>query len=83
MTGRLGWRDGMVSLDGESLADAAAAVSRQTGIEFEFEDSALSEKRVGGYLAANDVPAFLTLLRSELNIEAQQMGARRYRLKRA
>ncbi|PZO55844.1 MAG: hypothetical protein DCF16_01895 [Alphaproteobacteria bacterium] len=38
----------MLAFDGETLNEAIAQVSQQTGWRFELEDSALGEMRVGG-----------------------------------
>ena len=50
---RLAWQDGMLAFDGETLNQAIAEVSRQTGWRFELADPALGEMRVGGYVAAD------------------------------
>jgi transmembrane sensor len=78
---RLAWRDNMLAFDGETLNEAIAQVSQQTGWTFELADPALGEMRVGGYVAA-DPEAFIELMSSSLNLEAQREGDRRVVLSR-
>lgn len=78
---RLAWRDNMLAFDGETLNEAIAQVSQQTGWRFELEDPALGEMRVGGYVHA-DPEAFIELMSSSLNLEAQREGERRVVLSR-
>lgn len=78
---RLAWRDGMLAFDGETLNEAIAEVSRQTGWQFELADPALGEMRVGGYVRA-DPEAFVELVSSSLNLKAQREGDRRVILTR-
>ena len=42
----------MLAFDGETLNEAIAEVSRQTGWRFELADPDLGELRVGGYVTA-------------------------------
>jgi transmembrane sensor len=72
---RLAWRDNMLAFDGETLNDAIAQVSQQTGWTFELVDPALGEMRVGGYVHA-DPEAFIELLSSSLDLEARREGDR-------
>jgi transmembrane sensor len=72
---RLAWQDHMLAFDGETLNEAIAEVSRQTGWTFELADAELGGMRVGGYVAA-DPEAFIQLLSSSLNLEARREGER-------
>jgi transmembrane sensor len=72
---RLAWQEHMLAFDGETLNDAIAEVSRQTGWQFELADPALGEMRVGGYVRA-DPEAFIGLMSSSLNLEARREGDR-------
>ncbi|MDX2275607.1 MAG: FecR domain-containing protein [Hyphomonadaceae bacterium] len=78
---RLAWQDHMLAFDGETLNQAIAEVSRQTGWTFELADPALGEMRVGGYVAA-DPEAFIGLVSSSLNLDARREGAKRVLLYR-
>jgi transmembrane sensor len=72
---RLAWQEHMLAFDGETLNEAIAEVSRQTGWTFELADPELGEMRVGGYVAA-DPDAFIELMSSSLNLDARSEGER-------
>lgn len=72
---RLAWRDNMLAFDGETLNEAIAQVSQQTGWQFELADPSLGNERVGGYVHA-DPEAFIELMSSSLNLEAHREGER-------
>ncbi len=65
----------MLAFDGETLNEAIAEVSRQTGWTFELADPELGQMRVGGYVA--DPEAFIGLVTSSLGLEARREGDRR------
>ncbi len=77
----LAWRNNMLAFDGETLNEAIAQVSQQTGWTFELADPSLGEMRVGGYVQA-DPEAFIELMSSSLNLEARREGDRRVMLSR-
>jgi len=72
---RLAWQEHMLAFDGETLSEAIAEVSRQTGWRFELADPVLGELRVGGYVRA-DSEAFIELLSASLDLEAERAGPR-------
>ncbi|PZO50712.1 MAG: hypothetical protein DCF16_12645 [Alphaproteobacteria bacterium] len=78
---RLAWRDNMLAFDGETLNEAIAQVSQQTGWTFELADADLGDMRVGGYVHA-DPEAFIELMSSSLDLEARREGDRRVILSR-
>jgi len=78
---RLAWRDNMLAFDGETLNEAIAQVSDQTGWQFELADPTLGNERVGGYVHA-DPEAFIELMSSSLNLDARREGDRRVILSR-
>ena len=78
---RLAWREGMLAFDGETLSEAIAEVSQQTGWQFELADAELGQMRVGGYVRA-DAEAFIELLSSSFNLEATRKGERQIVLSR-
>jgi len=78
---RLAWRDNMLAFDGETLDQAIAEVSQQTGWQFELADPSLGDMRVGGYVHA-DPEAFIDLLSSSLDLETRQTGERRVTISR-
>ncbi|MBI3438508.1 MAG: FecR domain-containing protein [Proteobacteria bacterium] len=72
---RLAWRDGMLAFDGDTLADAALEIERQTGVHFQFADPAVAHMRVGGYISATDVDAFVELVQADLRLHAARPSA--------
>lgn len=66
------WRDGMLAFDDTPLSEAVADVTRQSGVRFTFTDPALAELRVGGLVRADDLDAFLELLRNNLAINTER-----------
>ncbi|GAM97014.1 iron siderophore sensor protein [alpha proteobacterium U9-1i] len=68
------WREGMLAFDDTPLSEAVADVTRQSGVRFTFADPALADLRVGGLLRANDLEAFLDLLRDNLAVKAERRG---------
>jgi transmembrane sensor len=74
MTRRLAWRSGMLAFDGDRLADAALEIERQTGVRFQFADPEIGDLRVGGYISATDVDAFVALLETNLDLRARREG---------
>ncbi len=78
---RLAWQNNMLAFDGETLNEAIAEVSQQTGWQFELADPDLGQMRVGGYVHA-DPEAFIDLMSSSLGLEARREGERRVVLSR-
>lgn len=66
------WREGILAFDNTPLSEAVADVTRQSGVRFVFADSALADLRVGGLVRADDLAAFLELLRNNLAINTEQ-----------
>ena len=54
----LAWREGRIAFHGESLAEAAAAFDRYSGIRIMIDDPALAGEPVTGLFAANDPVGF-------------------------
>lgn len=65
---RLAWRTGMLAFDGETLAEATAAVARQTDVTFRFSRPELAELQIGGYIRASDLDSFVALLEANLGL---------------
>lgn len=68
------WREGMLAFDNTPLSEAVADVTRQSGVRFALADPALADLRIGGLVRADDLDAFLELLRNNLAIKAEQRG---------
>lgn len=69
---RLVWRERMVALDGQSLREAAAEMTRFSGVRFAFADTATAQVRLAGYVAGDDVEAFLGLLENNVGVSADR-----------
>jgi len=69
---RLVWRERMVALDGQSLREAAAEMTRFSGARFAFADTATAQVRLAGYVAGDDVEAFLGLLENNVGVSADR-----------
>lgn len=69
---RLAWREHMLAFDGETLADAALDVERQTHVRFRFAHPAIGELRVGGYIDARDARAFASLVEANLGLSVRR-----------
>ncbi len=82
MARRLAWQDGMLAFDGETLREAAAEVTRQTGVSFEFAEPAIGDMRIAGYIPA-DADAFALFLDTGMALDASQITPTRIRLSRA
>lgn len=66
------WREGMLAFDDTPLSEAVADVTRQSGVRFVLADPALADLRVGGLVRADDLNAFLELLRNNLAIKTER-----------
>jgi transmembrane sensor len=77
---RLAWRQGMLDVDGEALRDAAAEVTRHSGVNFEFADPAIGDRGIVAYLPAGDADNFARHLERALNLRAERVGPDRIRL---
>jgi transmembrane sensor len=64
----LAWREGMVGLDGETLAEAAAEFNRYNDRQIVIADAQLGQERLVGYFRANDPDSFV-------RAAAQTLGA--------
>jgi transmembrane sensor len=69
---RLVWRERMVALDGQYLREAAAEMTRFSGMRFAFADTATAQVRLSGYVAGDDVEAFLGLLENNVGVSADR-----------
>jgi transmembrane sensor len=65
----LAWREGMVGLDGETLAEAAAEFNRYNERQIVIADAALGQERLVGYFRANDPESFVRAAADTLGAE--------------
>lgn len=71
---RLAWREHMLAFDGETLAEAAADVTRQTGVRFRFASDEVAALRVGGYIDGRDADAFVSLIETNLALSVERQS---------
>lgn len=75
----LAWREGMVGLDGETLAEAAAEFNRYNDRQIVIEDADLGREPLVGYFRANDPESFVRAAANTLGAEVS-IGERELRL---
>jgi transmembrane sensor len=80
MVRKLGWRDGMLMFDGESLDEVVREVSRYTSVNIVIETPALREQRIGGYFKVGEVEDLLGTLESDFDIEVHRVDDNNIRL---
>jgi len=71
---KLGWRDGMLMFNGESLEEVVREVGRYTPIEINIADQALRTRRIGGYFRAGEIEDLLATLESDFGIRVERLG---------
>lgn len=71
---KLGWRDGMLMFNGESLEEVVREVGRYTPIEINIADQALRTRRIGGYFRAGEIDDLLATLESDFGIRVERTG---------
>ncbi len=69
----LSWRDGMLSYEGETLAEVVADFGRYNDLEFIIADKGAGRVRIGGYFKKNDVAGFLEALEAGFSIRAESL----------
>ncbi len=65
----LAWREGMVGLDGETLAEAAAEFNRYNDRQIVIADPEVGRERLIGFFRANDPEAFVRAASDTLGVE--------------
>jgi ferric-dicitrate binding protein FerR (iron transport regulator) len=68
------WRDGRLLFDGQTFAEIAKAVGHKYGVQFEFTDQELPEKRLNGYLEKESLQEALEALRLTLQFSYRIVG---------
>jgi transmembrane sensor len=68
------WRDGMVSFDGESLADASDEINRHNRKRIVIDDAALASRPVVGVFRAGDADGFAATVAAALGAQRVDAG---------
>ena len=77
---KLGWRDGMLMFDGESLDEVIHEVGRYTSINIVIDDPSLRERRIGGYFKVGEIEDLLGTLQTDFDIEVNRVHDNEVRL---
>ena len=72
----LSWRQGMLSFDQSTLADAAGEFNRYNHTKLVVADSEAAAIRIGGSFEAGNVDAFARLLQQAYGLKVQRDGDR-------
>lgn len=70
----LSWREGVLTFDQVTLADAADEFNRYNRAQIRFGDSKAGQTRIGGSFEATDVEAFTRLLHSAFGLTIAHSG---------
>lgn len=71
----LSWRDGMLSFDQSSLAEAAAEFNRYNEKSIVITDAAAGDIRIGGTFKWNNVDAFARIMRDAYGLHVEDDGS--------
>lgn len=72
---RLSWQDRMTSFTDVPLHEMVARINRCNTTQLVIADPDLSDKKIGGVIALNQVDAFIRLLQQDGDITADRVGA--------
>ena len=67
----MSWRQGMLTFDNATLAEAAAEFNRYNARKIEILDEQAAQTRIGGTFEANNVDAFARLLREAYGVKVE------------
>lgn len=70
VTSELAWREGVISLDGVTLQQAADEFARYSDLHITFESRAIANRKVTGLFAANDPAGFARAVALSMNLSA-------------
>jgi len=68
---RLAWRDGMISFDGDTLAQAAAEFARYSQTRILIDDPSVAARRVVGLYSATDPAGFAHAVADSMGLRAE------------
>jgi len=69
---RLAWREGMISFEGETLANAAVEFSRYSSVRILIEDPAVAQLRVVGLYSSSDPEGFARAVAHSMGLEVER-----------
>lgn len=68
---KLAWRDGMISFNGDTLAEAAAEFSRYSDMRILIDDPEVAHRRVVGLYSSSDPAGFASTVAHSLGLEVE------------
>lgn len=74
VTRRLAWRDGMLSFDGDTLAQAAAQFARYSRVRIVIDSPQVAARRVVGLYSATDPVGFARAVALSMNLHVRREG---------
>lgn len=80
MVRKLGWRDGMLMFDGETLDEVVHEVGRYTSVQIIIDDPELRDLRVGGYFRVGELEDLLGTLQSDFDVQVSRIADDEIRL---
>ena len=73
---RLAWRDGMISFDGDTLAQAATQFARYSDIRIIIDDPAIAARSVVGLYSAGNPEGFARAVAMSMDLRVDRLGDR-------
>lgn len=74
VTQRLAWRDGMISFNGDTLAQAAAQFARYSKTRIVIDDPRVAERQVVGLYSATDPVGFARSVAMSMSLHVERVG---------
>lgn len=71
---RLAWRDGMISFDGDTLAQAASQFARYSDTRIVIDDPAIAQRSVVGLYSAGNPEGFARAVALSMNLRVERRG---------
>lgn len=71
---KLAWRDGMISFEGDTLAQAATQFARYSDVRIVIDDPVVAKLRVVGLYSATDPAGFAHAVALSMNLRAERNG---------
>ncbi len=70
---RLSWREGLISFEGDTLADAAMEFSRYSGVRILIDDPGIAQRRVVGVYSSADPEGFAKAVADSFGLEVEKV----------
>lgn len=74
VTRRMAWRDGMISFNGDTLAEAASKFRQYNPVQIVIRDPEVANRRVVGLFSANDPVGFAQSVALSMHLRVERKG---------